>query len=261
MIKNIKDVFKYRTLIGTLVERELKARYRGSLLGLFWSFINPLLLVLVYFIAFKICLRQNMENYAVFLFVGILPWTWFSSSMLEGANSILVGGHYLKKVLFPSETLPIVAICSNFVHFILGIPILMMVVGAAGKTINTYHFLIYFPIIVIIQMLFTLSLVILFSALTVHFRDIQHLLINFLTLWFFSSPIIYPQEMVPEKISYILIKFNPMAHIVIAYQDIFFYERVPTLRNLGYTAVFSLLLFFLSYAVYNKLRDTFVEEV
>ena len=261
MIRNIIEVFKFRTLIQTLIERELKVRYRGSVLGLFWSFVNPLLLVLVYFIAFKICLRTTMENYAIFLFVGILPWTWFSASMLEGATSILVGGHYLKKVLFPSETLPIVALCSNFVHFVLGIPILMLAVGAAGKTINGIHFLTYFPLVVIVQLIFTLSLVILLSALTVHFRDIQHLLMNLLTLWFFSSPIIYPAEMVPGKMAFFLVKLNPMAHIIMAYQDIFFYERTPSLRYLGFTVIFSILFFLFSYTVYNRLRDSFVEEV
>jgi lipopolysaccharide transport system permease protein len=261
MIKKIIEVFKYRTLIATLVERELKARYRGSILGFLWSFINPLLLVVVYFIAFKICMRQTTENYAVFLFVGLLPWTWFSAAMLEGACSILSGGHYLKKVLFPSEILPLVATFSNFVHFILGIPILMLAVGAAGKTINVYHFLCYFPIIIITQMLFTISLVILLSALTVHFRDIQHLLMNFLTLWFFSSPIIYTVDQVPKKYAYFLVKLNPMAHIIMAYQDIFFYEKKPDLKYLGYIAICSIVFFILSYTVYNKLRDTFVEEV
>jgi len=261
MFKNIIEVLRYRTLILTLIERELKARYRGSILGFFWSFVNPLLMVLVYFIAFKICLRTDMENYTVFLFVGILPWTWFSSSMMEGATSILVGGNYLKKVLFPSETLPIVAICSNFVHFALGIPILMLAVGVAGKTINPVHFLTYFPAVLIVQMLFTLSLVVLFSALTVHFRDIQHLLLNLLTLWFFTTPIIYPSEMVPKKFAFFLVKLNPMAHIIMAYHDIFFYEREPSLKYLGYTAGFSFLFFLFSYFVFNKLRDSFVEEV
>ena len=110
-------------------------------------------------------------------------------------------------------------------------------------------------------MMFTLSLVILFSTLTVHFRDIQHLLINLLTLWFFSSPIIYPARDVPGKYAIFLIKLNPIAHIVMAYQDLFFFERAPSIRHLGYTALLSVLIFFFSYFVYNKLRDSFVEEV
>ncbi|MBU1627322.1 ABC transporter permease [bacterium] len=261
MFRRIIDLFRSRTLIFTLVERELKARYRGSFLGILWSFANPLLLVLVYYVAFKICIRSPIENYTAFLFIGILPWTYFSSSMLEGATSILTGGHYLKKVLFPSEVLPIVAICSNFVHFILGIPILMIVVGAAGKNIHYLYFFVYLPIIVIVQTIFTLSLVILFSALTVHFRDIQHLLMNFITLWFFSTPIIYTADMVPPEVAKLLITLNPMAHIMIAYQDIFFYEREPALNNLGYVAIFSVVFLFISYFVYNRLRDSFVEEV
>jgi lipopolysaccharide transport system permease protein len=257
MFKKIIELYKYRTLIQTLVERDLNARYRGSLLGLLWSFINPLLLVLVYFVAFKICLRSTVENYTAFLFVGILPWSWFSSSVLEGANSILNGGHYLKKILFPSEILPLVSILSNFIHFLFGLPILMLVVGAAGITINGIHFLTYFPLIMIVQFLFTLSLVMLFAALTVHFRDMIHLLMNAITLWFFSTPIIYAAKDAPP----FLVTYNPMAYIIIAYQDIFFDSKTPSLVDLGYTALFSFILLIITYTIYNRLRDSFVEEV
>ncbi len=128
MFRNLAHLIRYRGLIQSLVARELKARYRGSVLGFFWSFINPLLLLLVYTFVFKVVLPEahpkEIEPYALFLFCGLLPWTWFSSSLLESANVLIAGGNLIKKVLFPAEVLPIVTVLANLVHFCFGLPIL-----------------------------------------------------------------------------------------------------------------------------------------
>ena len=128
MFHHLRALIRYRGLIQTLVARDLKARYRGSVLGFFWSFINPLLLLSIYSFVFSTVLpRQNdpgMEPYALFMFCGILPWTWFSSSILEASNVLISGGNLIKKVLFPAEVLPFVTVFANMVHFFLGLPIL-----------------------------------------------------------------------------------------------------------------------------------------
>ena len=129
MFHNLRQLVRYRALIQSLVTRELKARYRGSVLGFFWSFINPLLLLVVYSFVFTVVLPgthpPEIEPYALFMFCGILPWTWFSSSLTEAANSLMAGGNLIKKVLFPAEILPIVAVLSNMMHFFFGLPILL----------------------------------------------------------------------------------------------------------------------------------------
>ena len=121
MLANLRQLIRHRRLIQTLVARELKARYRGSVLGFFWSFINPLLLLLVYTFVFSVVLPGfrgvDLEPYALFLFCGLLPWTWFSSALLESSNSLIAGGNLIKKVLFPAEILPIVSVLSNMFHF------------------------------------------------------------------------------------------------------------------------------------------------
>src|SRR5215208_3016284 len=127
MFSNLAKLFRYRGLIQTLVVRDLKARYRGSVLGFFWSFFNPLLLLLIYSFVFTQVLvgahDPSMEPYALFMFCGILPWTWFSSSILESSNVLIAGGNLIKKVLFPAEVLPIVTVLANMMHFFLGLPI------------------------------------------------------------------------------------------------------------------------------------------
>src|SRR5688572_21431481 len=201
MLSNLAKLFRYRGLIQTLVVRELKARYRGSTLGFFWSFFNPLMLLLVYTFVFKVVLRDahppEIEPYALFLFCGLLPWTWFSSSLTESSNVLISGGNLIKKVLFPAEVLPIVTVLANMVHFFLGLPILAAFLLYYRASLEPIE-LVWFPLVVLVQLLLTVGLALIVSALTVHFRDIKDLLANLLTFWFFATPIIYPMAAAPE---------------------------------------------------------------
>src|SRR5262249_29849168 len=128
MIRNLAQLPRYRGLIQSLVARELKARYRGSVLGFFWSFVNPLLLLLVYTFVFKYVMAppKGTDPYPLFMFCGLLPWTWFSASLMESSGSLISGGNLIKKVLFPAEVLPIVTVTANMVHFFLALPILVI---------------------------------------------------------------------------------------------------------------------------------------
>jgi lipopolysaccharide transport system permease protein len=265
MFHNLRQLVRYRALIQSLVTRELKARYRGSVLGFFWSFINPLLLLVVYSFVFTVVLPgthpPEIEPYALFLFCGILPWTWFSSSLTEAANSLMAGGNLIKKVLFPAEILPIVAVLSNMMHFFFGLPILLVFLVWFRPTITIVEVL-WFPVVVAVQLLFTLGLSLLLAALTVHFRDIKDILSNLLTLWFFATPIIYPMHLAPGTISKAVLNANPFSHFAVSYQEILFY-RGPFghWRWLLAVAAGSMLLFLVGYFLFDRLRDSFAEEV
>ena len=151
MLANLRELFRCRGLIETLVVRELKARYRGSVLGFFWSFVNPLLLLLVYSFVFSVVLpgfRGDLEPYALFLFCGLLPWTWFSSALLESSNALIMNGNLINKVQFPAEVLPIVAVLSNMVHFFLALPVLggFLLFYAAPLRLAE---LVWFPVVIL----------------------------------------------------------------------------------------------------------------
>src|SRR5919112_32409 len=158
MLANLRTLVRYRGLIQTLVARDLKARYRGSVLGFFWSFFNPLMLLMIYTFVFTKVLvgtrPADMEPYALFMFCGILPWTWFSSSVLESSNTLIAGGNLIKKVLFPAEVLPIVTVLANMVHFFLGLPILIAFLIYYWRPITIVE-LLWFPIAVAVQLIFT----------------------------------------------------------------------------------------------------------
>jgi lipopolysaccharide transport system permease protein len=265
MFSNLAVLIRYRGLVQSLVVRDLKARYRGSVLGFCWSFVNPLLLLLVYSFVFTTIIpneTRGVQPYALFMFCGILPWNWFSSSLSEAAGSLIAGGNLIKKVMFPAEILPIVSVLANMVHFFLGLPILVLFLILYWHLPNPWN-LLWFPIVVLVQLVFTLALALMFSALAVHFRDIRDILANFLMLWFFSTPIIYPWFQPNVQRFRRLFDVNPFTHIAVSYQEILFFNQGPVghwkwLLMLG---VVSALLFLACYWLFDRLRDSFAEAV
>jgi len=264
VFRNLTQIVRYRGLIQSLVARELKARYRGSVLGFFWSFINPLLLLLVYTFVFRYVLvgtqPKEIEPYPVFLFCGLLPWTWFSSSLAESANVLIAGGNLIKKVLFPAEVLPIVTVLANLVHFCFGLTILAIFLVVFRRPLEIAE-LAWFPFVILVQLTLTLGLAFIISALTVHFRDIKDILANLLTFWFFATPIIYPMVTAPG-LARKMLNLNPFTHLAISYQEILFYPG-PFGHWVWLVALFgvSLVVFLFGYWVFDRLRDSFAEEV
>ncbi len=264
MWRNLARLPRYRGLIYSLVSRELKARYRGSVLGFFWSFINPLILLTIYSIVFVTFLPNRsalIEPYGVFLFCGLLPWTWLSASLNESAAALVAGGNLIKKVMFPAEILPLVSVLAGMVHFFLGLPILV------GFLLFFEHApdaadLAWFPVVVLVQLVFTAGMALLLSALTAHFRDIRDILSHVLTFWFFATPIIYPWFQPGLEAYRIWFKLNPFTHLAVSYQELlFFHGPFGHLQSLFWLGGLSVLLFLAGYWVFDRLRDSFAEVV
>ena len=225
LLANLRRLFAYRALIQSLVARELKARYRGSVLGFMWSFVNPLLLLLIYSFVFMVVMPgargAALEPYPLFLFCGILPWTWFSSSVLEASTVLISGGNLIRKVLFPAEVLPIVTVLAGLVNFGLGLIIVAVFIVILGVQV-AWSLLLWLPLIVAVQLMLTLGVALLVSVLTVHFRDLRDLLANLLQLWFFATPIIYAASELrnaPPLVRQVL-ALNPFTPLAVAYQEV-----------------------------------------
>src|SRR5512134_967433 len=260
MLHNLAQLRRYRGLIQSLVARELKARYRGSVLGFFWSFINPLLLLLVYSFVFSYVMPaaqdERVRPFALFMFCGILPWTWFASSLTESSGVLISGGNLIKKVLFPAEILPIVTVLANMVHYFFGLVILAGFLVYYQRPLNLGE-LALFPLVVLVQLVLTLGFALLLSALTVHFRDIRDILANVLTFWFFATPIIYPYFIFEdpknpghEVWQATLLKLNPFTHLAISYQEILFFAGpVGHLKWLLVLGAISIAFFLFGYFV------------
>jgi ABC-type polysaccharide/polyol phosphate export permease len=202
----------------------------------------------------------ELQPFALFMFCGILPWTWFSSSLLESSSVLITGGNLIRKVLFPAEVLPMVTVLAGLAHFCLGLPILLAFLLYYRVPVTATD-LLWFPLVVFIQLILTLGLALLVSALTVHFRDVRDLLSNLLTLWFFATPIIYALSQVPPPVRRFL-NLNPFTHLAVSYQEVLFtpgtFTQWPRLLAVGAGSV---VVFAFGYLVFDRLRDTLAEEV
>jgi lipopolysaccharide transport system permease protein len=257
-------LYQYRQLIAALTARDLKARYRGSLLGFFWSLANPLLLLAVYTLVFtRFFPQQVVQPYPLFLFSGILPWTFFAAAVLESTGSIASNAGLIKKVMFPAEALPLVVVLSHLVHFALAVPILLAAILAfalLGKfTLSMTIFLA--PVLMLVQTVFVAGVAMTVSSASVLFRDLRDIIANLLQLGFFITPIIYLIDNIESRALRALLRINPMTPFVTAYQDIFFFGRLPgttdTVLLLGYAGASLLMGFF----VFNRLRDSLAEAI
>jgi len=239
--------------------RELKARYRGSVLGFLWTFLNPTLLMLAYAMVFSVFMKQQMKNYLFFLFIGLLPWIAFSTSVGVGASAISDRRDLLTKVRFPAQVLPTTVVATNTCNYLLSLP-LMIALGGYFGIWPSWHS-IAFPLILAIQILFTLALSYFISALNVAFRDLQYIVANVLTLWFFATPVLYPPTAIPAGFREIALLSNPMAALVTSYQSIFYEHAMPPMRPLLVALIISLALFWISALIFERRSEEFAELV
>jgi len=259
MIRNITELYYYRALLWSLTQRELKARYRASLLGFLWTFLNPTLQMLTYGLVFNVVLRQQIRHFLFFQFVGLLPWIFFSASVTGGATAISDRRDLLTKVRFPPQVLPATVVATNLANYLLSLP-LMLALGILYREWPTWH-AIMFPVILLIQVLFTLGTAYIVSAINVAFRDLQHIVSNLMTLWFFLTPVLYELSAIPERYRKLMIWLNPMTPLIASYQSIFYHHQLPALRPLAYVAAISTLLLWLASQVFQQRREEFAELV
>lgn len=266
MLDAAVELARFRSLLATLTARELKARYRGSVLGFFWSLVNPLLLFAVYGFVFSFILQPRMgggaEPYAVFLVTGLFPWIWFSGSLLEGSGSLLANAGLIRKAAFPAEVLPAVSVASHLVHFLLALPIVAgaLAVGRyLGHPVGGWGALLL-PAVVLLQLPLVAGLALGLAALAAHFKDVRDILSNLLTLLFFSTPIIYPLEAVPGWMR-AAVRMNPLTPYTLAYQDVLFRGAVPEPSLWLQMAAVSLVGWAAGTWLFGRLRETVVEAV
>lgn len=257
MLDNFRELYKYRLLLSALVKRHLAMRYRGSVLGFLWSFLNPLMLMLVYTVVFRYYIRFNeVENYTIFLFCGLLPWLWMTAALSEGTSSIVSSGHLITKSMFPAHLLPTVAVITSMIHYLLSLPLLFIFMLLAGMPFHIT--LLMLPVIIVVQFLFSYGLVLALSALNVHFRDVQHLLANFLTFLFFLIPVLYPVSTVPERFRFTMY-LNPFALLTVWYHDIVLVGTLPSLSSLAFLFCFAITSVVIGNMIFNRYRESLAE--
>jgi ABC-type polysaccharide/polyol phosphate export permease len=272
MRESLRNLYRHRALVEVLTAREVKARYRGSVLGFLWSLINPLLMLGMYTVVFQLLLPNRAVStrpYAIFLFAGLLPWNWLAGSLTDAASSLPTHGALLRKILFPAEILPTVSVLAQAIHFLLALPILLVALvagglGAFGQTGSSMHVglpILQVPLLLLVECVLLFGVAYFLSALTVHFRDIKDLLSTALSLAFFATPILYTLADIKSPRLVSLLRLNPLAFLFSAWQDALFYGRWIPARSWAILVIGSLAAFAAGYRVFDQLRDSLPEAV
>lgn len=258
MIESINNLYKYRQLLKSNVRKEIRGKYKGSFLGVLWSFVSPLLMTLVYAIVFPFLLRNGQEHYTTYIVIGILPWIWCTTSISQGTPTILHNGGIVKKVFFPREILPISVVTSGLVNFLISciIILIFLLFSGIGYSFN----ILFLPLILIVQYMFLLGVVLITSALNVYVRDVEYIVTFIMQMVFYATPILYPTTMFPEAIRGI-IRLNPMVTILESYRNIFFYKQTPDLLALLLVGIGSFIILLIGFKIFHKLERGFAEEL
>ena len=256
----LKELWQYREMIFNLVKRDLKSRYKESVLGFFWMLLNPLLQLCVYTIVFSVIMRtNNIDKYYLFLFVALVPWIFFNSCFTAGTSIIISQQDMIKKIYFPREVLPISFVLAQFINMFLSLIVVLIVSILSGVSI-TAQAIIQLPVIMAIEFILALGVTFIASALTVYFRDLEYI-VNIISLaWMYLTPIIYSVEMVPEQLL-TLFYLNPMTTITIAYRDILYYGIAPRLNTLLNAFIIGIFVLVIGNITFGKLKQHFVEEL
>jgi lipopolysaccharide transport system permease protein len=241
-----------------LILRDLRLRYKRSLLGIAWSLVTPLSQLLVLHFVFTAVLPLGIENFGSFLFVGILVWTWLSASLDQATGSIVDNRELVRQPGFPVAILPVVTVTTNLIHFVMALPVLAVVLWLGGAAPGPAIALL--PVLVALQFLFTLSLAYFVATLHVTFQDTKHLLGVLLTLGFYLTPVFYEVRQAPERYQ-ALYALNPMVHVIEAYRDILLHGVWPAPAGLIAVALASSMLLLLGYALFTRTSYRFVDEL
>jgi lipopolysaccharide transport system permease protein len=245
-------------LIRTLVGRELRIRYKGSLLGIAWALLSPLGTVVILHVLFTQIVPLNIPNYAAFIYSGLLPWTWFQSALPIGAATLNDNRDLVRTPFFPKPILPAVVTATHFMLYLLAFPILLLLLLIEGIALTPA--LLLLPLVWIVQAIFTLACTLALAALGVLIRDVQHLLGVGMLLWFYLTPIFYDLDRISPSRAW-WFALNPLAVFVTAHRDIALHGRAPDWLSLGLWFVASCGMLAGSLALFRALEDAFVEEV
>lgn len=253
------ELIRYRELVRNLVARDLKVRYRNSVLGFIWCLLNPLLMMVVFTFVFTVLMKSNVPNYPVFILVGILAWNFHATAVNGSIASIVQNSSLVMKVYFPREVLPLSAVLSNAVNFVLALVALFAMIAVFQVHVSVT--LLFLPVILAVQIIFTAGLAFFLAALTVFYRDVEIITETVLTAWFFLTPIFYRMQDVFPAYSRIMYILNPMASIIEAYRNIFYSGGMPGIDFLARTFVTSLVILCAGYIFFRQSARRFGEEL
>jgi len=255
----LNNLYSYRQLLKSNVQKEIRGKYKGSFLGILWSFINPLLMTLVYAIVFSVIMKSTEKNYVTFLIIAILPWNYFSTTIMQGTTSILMNAGIIKKIYFPREILPVSINTSGLINYLISCLIIVIFLIFSGIGFSWY--IVFFPLIVLIQYILQQAIIFITSAIEIYVRDFEYIITFIMNLLFYATPILYASEAFADSKFGFLVKINPMATVINSYRDIFYYQSMPRIKSLVIVFFLSSILLLIGLKIFKALEKGFAEEV
>ena len=259
MTEHIKEIFSYIDMIKSLVKRDLRGKYKGSVLGFLWTFINPLCQIIVYTVVFSVIVRTDLDKFYIYMITGMIPWLFFDMALRQGAGCVRYQGEMIKKIYFPREVLPVSCVTSNFVNMLFCFIIVFAVLFISGVGVSVKA-LFFLPMVMMIEYVMALGFTLIVSAGTVYFKDLEHIVTVILMAWIYLTPILFSIEVIPESVLW-LFKCNPMTPIIEAYHDILYWKQMPAGNELLYSVVFAIVILIVGEVAFIKLNDNFAEEL
>lgn len=259
-MNTIREFYEYRELLKTNVRKDIRGRYKGSFLGVLWTFLTPLLQVFVYYLVFPYLMRGGMENFLVYLITGIFPWNFFNNSVVGSTGCIKANEGVVKKVYFPRKILVLSQILSGLINFFISIPI-MLIFCIIYQIPLTWNVL-WVPVIGVLEALLTYGIGLVLAAVNVYVQDVSSIIQFILNLLFYGTPIVYSLSLFNSaNILAVLIRLNPLTMIVDACRAVMMYGTMPDLRALGIVLVLGIVLTMFGTWVFDRLQKGFAEEL
>ncbi len=259
MISDIKSIWIFRDMLNELTHRELRGKYKGSVLGFLWTYINPMAQILVYYFVFSQIFRSDIEQFHLYLIVSMFPWNMFVSGVIQGLGSIRYQGDLVKKVYFPRQILPMVSITVNCINMLISFVIIYSILLISGLGINL-KIQAWLLVVIVIEYFFSLGLALMLSAVEVYFRDVEHIVSVLMMVWMYVTPMFYSLKSVPDKLLP-LFKCNPMLYIIGIYQQILYYKVTPQPEYVLKAALCAVISMAAGWIVFTVLEKRFAEEL
>lgn len=259
MLTDIKNIFKFKDMIFELTHRELRGKYKGSVLGFLWTYINPLMQILVYAFVFSQIFRSGIERFHLYLIVSMFPFNFFTGGVIQGLGSIRYQGDLVKKVYFPRQILPLVSLTVNFINMLISFLIIYSILLISGWGINLKLQGWLIPVM-LIEYFFSLGLALMLSAVEVYFRDIEHIISVVMMVWMYVTPMFYSIEVIPQQLLPIFY-CNPMLYIISMYQQILYYKVSPDPEYMIRAMIFAAVSLVIGSVVFKALEKRFAEEL
>jgi ABC-2 type transport system permease protein len=253
------SLYRYRSLLKTLVLKDLKLKYRGSIFGFLWSLANPLMMIVVYTLAFTLILGVRSEMFIFYLMLGQLAWTFFASSTMMSTGSIVDNTGLLRTIQFPRAILPVATVLFNFAQYLLTIAVFLPII-VVWYRIPFVEPMIAFPAVLVLHVTFTIGIALILATATVFFRDVRHLVEVALAVLFWTTPIVYQLDRVPERLR-LLILLSPMSPFVVAYQKLFFFREWPEATLWLLAITYGVGAFVVGIALVLAFEDSFTEQL